>query len=87
MIDWSWSHALPPPLGGGSGRDDHTDVRLYGEVFAGLFYYFSEAFQIYGCARYIFMDDLYPNLHVTGASYDAGLDGNCLIELGIRWQF
>lgn len=86
-IDWSWSQALPPPLGFGSGRDDHTDVRFYGEVFAGVSYNFSEVFQIYGGARYIFMDDLNPNLHVTGASYDAGIDGTCLIELGIRRRF
>ena len=85
--NWSWSQALPPPYGVGSDSSDRIDVRFYGEIFAGLSYNVTDQFQIYSGARYIFMDNADRNLHVTGASYDAGINNNFLIELGLRYHF
>ena len=85
--DWSWSQSLPPPYGYTSGSDDRTDVRFYGEVFAGLAYHVTDAFEIYAGARYIFMDNADLKVHVNGATYDAGINNNVLLELGLRYRF
>jgi len=85
--DWSWSQSLPPPYGDRGGREDHTDVRFYGEIFAGLSYNVTDQFQIYSGARYILMDNVERDVHVTGASYDAGINNNLLLELGLRYHF
>ena len=84
--DWRWSQAIYPN-GSGGGSDDKTDVRFYGEIFAGLSYNVTDAFQIYAGARYILMDNVDRNVHVTGASYDAGINNNFLLELGLRYHF
>ena len=85
--DWSWTQPLPPPYGHTSGSDDRTDVRFYGEVFAGLAYHVTDAFEIYAGARYICMDHADLKVHVNGATYDAGLNNNVLLELGLRYHF
>ena len=86
--DWSWSQSLPPPYGGThSDSDDRTDVRFYAEIFAGLSYNVTDAFQIFAGARYILMNNVDRNLHVAGASYDAGLNNDFLLELGLRYHF
>jgi opacity protein-like surface antigen len=87
--DWSWSQALPPPApSGGGGSDDETDARFYGDVFAGLGYDVSDSLEIYTGVRYIFMDETEREIDVTGASdYTKGINGDVLIELGIRYRF
>ncbi|GAA5497607.1 hypothetical protein Rhal01_03803 [Rubritalea halochordaticola] len=64
--------------------DDETV--FYAQIFTGLSYNFTEHFEIFGGARYIYMDD--PDL--TGFSdFDdtASIDGDVLLELGLRWNF
>ena len=88
--DWNWQlpYPVPPPNPtSGKGTDDRTDVRFYGEIFAGLSYNVTDAFQIYAGARYILMDNVDRNDHVTGASYDVGINNNVLLELGLRYHF
>jgi len=85
--DWSWSQALPPPYGNGNGSNDQTQVRFYGEIFAGLSYSVTDAFQIYAGARYILMDNADRYVHVNGQTYDAGINNNFLLELGLRYHF
>lgn len=62
------------------------DTVFYGQVFTGLVYNVNESFEVFGGARYIFMDD--PEL--TGfSSIDekASIDGDVLLELGVRYNF
>ncbi|GAA5496930.1 Opacity protein [Rubritalea squalenifaciens DSM 18772] len=69
--------------GQSEGFDDEV---FYAQGFAGLVYNFSESFEIFGGARYIYMDD--PDL--TGLSEfddDASIDGDVLVELGVRFNF
>ncbi|MGE9266676.1 MAG: outer membrane protein [Verrucomicrobiales bacterium] len=62
------------------------DTVFYGHIFAGLSYNFSAAFEVYGGARYIFMDD--PDLTGISAVDEAmSLDGDVLLELGARYNF
>ena len=84
--NWSWFLPVSPPESS-SGTDDRTDVRFYGEIFAGLAYNVTDVFQIYAGARYILMDNVDRNDHVTGASYDVGINNNVLLELGLRYHF
>lgn len=86
--DWSWTQAIEPPDNEGSGSDDQTNTKFYGHVFAGLSYDVSDAFEIFGGARYIFMDDADLRIDVTDASkYTAGINGDILLELGARYHF
>jgi len=84
--NWSWSATTYPPQSG-NGTTDHTDVRFYGEIFAGLSYNVTDQFQICAGARYILMDNVARDVHVIGASYDAGINNNVLLELGLRYHF
>ena len=86
---WGWSQvtAPPNPFSGGGSVDD-TEVRFYGHIFAGLTYNLSESFELFGGARYIIMDDFDVPFQATGApSYSAGIDGDVLVELGVRFNF
>ena len=85
--DWTSDQSLPPPYGHQSGSDDHTDVRFYAELFAGLAYHVTDAFEIHAGARYILMDDADRSVHVNGQTYDAGIHNNFLLELGLRYHF
>jgi opacity protein-like surface antigen len=87
--DWSWSQVVAPPgPWSGGGSDDETDVRFYGDVFAGLSYDVSDSFEIFTGVRYIFMDETEREIDVTGASdYTKGINGDVLIELGMRYRF
>lgn len=86
--DWRWSQALLPPNNQGEGSDDRTDVRVYGELFAGLSYQFCEAFEVYGGVRYILMDDIDQDSELSHISdYSEGLNNDLLIELGVRIHF
>lgn len=88
-VDWSWSRAVAPPNNTGSGSDDDSDVVFYGHVFAGLSYDVSDSFEIFAGVRYILMDN--EDLDVAFAGdcicYEAGIDGDVLIELGARYRF
>lgn len=86
--DWSSTQALPPPYGQGGGSEDQTDVRFYGEVFAGLTYDVCAYFELYAGVRYIFMDDVDRNIDVFHASdYTAGINNDLLLEVGARFNF
>ncbi|MEI6176349.1 MAG: hypothetical protein WCS43_05615 [Verrucomicrobiota bacterium] len=84
--DWSWTQAVAPPNGTGGGRGSQTDVRFYGEVFAGLGYKVCKAFEVFGGARYIFMDDVDQSKDRI-FNYTAGINNDVLIELGARIRF
>jgi opacity protein-like surface antigen len=86
--DWSSTQALPPPYGQRGGSEDQTDVRFYGEVFAGLTYDVCAYFELYAGVRYIFMDDVDRNIDVFHASdYTAGINNDLLLEVGARFNF
>jgi len=86
---WSWTQAVLPPNNTGSGRGDDSEVVFYGNVFAGLSYDVSDSFEIFAGLRYIFMDNQDVKVRVAGESlrYEAGIDGDVLIELGARYRF
>ena|ERR1035437_1798708 len=86
--DWSWTQSVAPPGGYGAGGEDRTDVRFYGDVFAGLAYDVSDSFKLFAGVRYIFMNDMNRKIDVTGVSdYSAGINNDVLIELGARYRF
>jgi opacity protein-like surface antigen len=88
-LDWSWNRALLPPNDTGSGSDDESDVVFYGHLFAGLSCNVTDSFEIFTGVRYIFMDneDLKADIAGQTLSYDAGIDGDVLVELGMRYRF
>jgi opacity protein-like surface antigen len=88
-FDWSWSQAVAPPNNSGSGSDDESDVVFYGNIFAGLSYDISDSFMIYTGVRYIFMDNADLDARIAGvsSSYEAGIDGDVLVELGLCYRF
>ena len=59
------------------------DVVFYAHIFAGVVYNLSDAWEVFGGARYIFMDD--PDF--GGDSIDAPLDEEVHYELGARYNF
>ncbi|MGB0992505.1 MAG: outer membrane protein [Akkermansiaceae bacterium] len=61
-----------------NGSDSET--AFYAHIFAGLVYNVSESFEIFGGARYIFMDDVF-------GSDDVALDGDTQFEIGGRFNF
>ena len=65
---------MDPPL---SESDD--DTAFYGHIFAGLVYNVSDTIEVFGGARFIFMDD------VLGG--DSPLDEEVHYELGARYNF
>lgn len=86
---WGWTQAVMPPNNTGNGRGDDSEVVFYGNVFSGLAYDMSDSFEIFAGLRYIFMDNEDVNVRVAGESvrYEAGIDGDVLIELGARYRF
>ncbi len=87
--DWSWTQAVAPPFHRGSGSENGNEVQFYGHVFAGLTYEISDSFEIFGGVRYILMDDL--DIETTAlpdqSYHTAGIDGDVLLELGLRYHF
>ncbi|BDS07867.1 hypothetical protein NT6N_29070 [Oceaniferula spumae] len=67
----------------GGSQDDTV---FYAHIFAGLTYNVSEAFEIYGGVRYVYMDD--PDFF-TGAPIedDQSPDGDLHLEIGARFNF
>lgn len=59
------------------------DVVFYAHIFAGLVYNVSDSWEVFGGARYIFMDD--PEF--GGDSVDSPLDEEVHYELGARYNF
>ena len=86
--DWSWTQAVPPPNNTGGGSDDDTDVAFYGQIAASLEYEVSSSLVVFAGVRYILMDDEHIPVNVaTAPDYQAGIDGDLLIELGARFSF
>jgi hypothetical protein len=88
-VDWRWSRAVAPPNNTGSGSDDDSEVVFHGNLFAGLSYDVSDSFGIFAGVRYIFMDneDLEADIAGNCFCYEAGIDGDVLIELGMLCRF
>lgn len=86
---WSWTQVVAPPGPfEGSGNDDQTNVRFYGDVFAGLSFDVSDSFEVYTGVRYILMDEQDRDIDVTGVSdYSEGINGDVMIELGAIYHF
>ena len=85
--DWHWTPPYPP-FNTTRGSDDQTDVRFYGDVFAGLTYDVSDSFEIFAGVRYIFMDNVDRHIDVTNVpDYEAGINNTVLFELGVRINF
>ena len=63
----------------GSISESDDDTAFYGHIFAGLVYNVSDTIEVFGGARYIFMDDV-----LGGESL---LDEEVHYELGARYNF
>lgn len=69
----------------GDMKADDDETVFYGQVFAGLVYNFSDSFEIFGGARWIYMDsslDEVDDLDISGV-----LDDDIFYELGLRFNF
>ena len=64
---------------GGPTSESDDDTAFYGHIFAGLVYNVSDTIEVFGGARFIFMDD------VLGG--DSPLDEEVHYELGARYNF
>jgi opacity protein-like surface antigen len=70
-------------IGNNSVSDD--DWVFVGQVFAGLSYNVTPAFEVYGGARWIYYSD--ADLSDGGASATLELEDDFLLELGLRYNF
>lgn len=72
--------------GGPSGDEDETN--FYGHLFAGLVYNVSDSFEIFGGARYLYMDGT-DDTDIAGVNVDIPgvLDDDFFYELGLRFNF
>ncbi len=70
-------------LSSASGSNSADETSFYGHIFAGIVYDLNERFEIFGGARYIFMDGQFPSL----GSVETDLDGDVLFEIGARLSF
>lgn len=77
-IDWSAS------LGEKKASDDDSETNFYGHLFAGLVYNVSDTFEIFGGARYLYMDGTDD---IDGVDIDGVLDDDFFYELGARFNF
>ena len=74
------------PFGPGSESDEETV--FYAHAFVGLVYNVSESFEIFGGAKYIYMDDVDFFSGAPGSIVDDfSLDGGIHLELGVRFNF
>lgn len=64
-----------------SEKFSDDDTVFTGQAFAGLLYNVTENTEIYGGARYIYIDDA----SIGGADLD--VDNDCYVEAGIRFNF
>ena len=80
MVDVDYRRLL---FSGGNGvlplSESDDDTAFYGHIFAGLVYNVSDTIEVFGGARFIFMDD------VLGG--DSPLDEEVHYELGARYNF
>lgn len=68
------------------GDESFDDTTFYAQAFAGIVYNFSESFESFLGARYIYMDD--PDLTgIDEFDNEISLDGDVLVELGLRYNF
>ena len=86
--DWSWYQPTAPPFPHGSGRDEQTDIRPYGELFGGFSYNVSDSFQVFSGMRFICMNNVDYSIPVPGSSrYNVGINHDFLFELGAHYRF
>ncbi len=75
----------------GDPAENHSDddVVFYANFFAGVVYNFTPSFEVFGGARYIYMDDpsLGSDLSFHGVDDIATLDETVFFELGGRFNF
>ena len=64
--------------------DDDSETNFYGHLFAGLVYNVSDTFEIFGGARYLYMDG---NDDIEGVDIPGVLDDDFFYELGVRFNF
>lgn len=64
---------------GGPISESDDDTAFYGHIFAGLVYNVSDTIEVFGGARFIFMDDVLDG--------DSPLDEEVHYELGARYNF
>jgi len=69
----------------GAGNVSDDDWVFCAQVFAGLVYNVSPAFEVYGGARWMYFDD--ADLSDNGVSGTLELDDDFLLELGARYNF
>jgi opacity protein-like surface antigen len=72
-------------LGGRIGDYSDSDWVFTAQIFAGLSYNFTPNFEMYGGARWIYLQD--PDFSDGGASATLDLDNDWLLELGLRFKF
>lgn len=77
-IEWKAS------LGNDSESDDDSETNFYGHLFAGLVFNFTESFEMFGGARYLYMDGTDD---IDGVDIPGVLDDDIFYELGARFNF
>jgi len=84
QVDTRLSNSSVPSVVGRS----FNDTTLYGHIFAGLNYSYSEAFGVYGGLRYILMSDVdFSVLGISSFSDDSPLNSAVQYEFGVRINF
>ncbi|MGD9419717.1 MAG: outer membrane protein [Verrucomicrobiota bacterium JB025] len=88
-ISWHWTQAVAPPDNQGGGSESFKESVFYAHIFAGVSYDITDDIELYGGARYIFMDDYNATLGPDDAprKHQFGIDGNVLLEIGARYHF
>ncbi len=66
-----------------SSSFSRDDTVFYAHIFAGLTYNINERFEIFGGARYVFMDDV----NLGSGDIESPIDGEIHYELGARFNF
>lgn len=64
---------------------DDDDAVFYAQAFTGFSYEFTDNLDIFLGARYIFMDD--PDLDGAPFEEEASIDGDVLLEVGMKFNF
>jgi len=86
FIDADYSLAITGAFPGIGRRFSTDDTVFAGQLFAGLVWEVTECCEIYGGARYIYLDDPEFSDNFTGLTPDVELD-DALVEAGFRYNF
>ena len=76
VVDISTSSSVP------AANYSHNQTVFTAQVFSGLTYHFSPAFEAYGGARWIYLNDV----KIANSNYNLH-NNDCLFELGLRFTF